>query len=64
MPHSPPVCIETDNVRYMLHWVGSRCIRITRHEVGTVPMDLRYDDLPEEVKYLIFTSEEKPVYEI
>ncbi len=44
--------IDQGDVLFELHWVGNRCLRITRYEEG-LEEDVAFSDLPEEVARLV-----------
>lgn len=50
---NPVTWLEDDNVAYELHWHKGRITRITRHDSDSDPVDVRFSDLPENLKALL-----------
>ena len=45
--------VDTEEASYEMHWVGKRCLRITKHVEGEQPEDITAEEMPEEVSGLI-----------
>ncbi len=45
--------IDTEEASYEFHWVGNRCLRITKHVEGQNPEDVSASELPSEITELI-----------